>query len=112
VKRQLHFLDEFAGAVVKAIHFAALTEVPEATPIGGRMETRLICENRPSTGGAATFSHRTKELETAGLVEIVREGRFTSLILKRDVVRAYLGRLTRALHQTEKKGFESKEQRD
>jgi hypothetical protein len=39
VKRELHFFDEFAGAVIQAINFTALTEVPEATAIGGGMET-------------------------------------------------------------------------
>lgn len=43
----------------------------------------------------ATVSHHLRELENAGLVGVERDGKFNRISLRRDVLRAYVRRLSK-----------------
>jgi ArsR family transcriptional regulator, arsenate/arsenite/antimonite-responsive transcriptional repressor len=65
----------------------------------GDCEKALACETirQCMEISPATLSHHMKELEMTGLVRVVREGKFASYLLRREVLEAFFEHLRKDL---------------
>lgn len=61
----------------------------------GESEQALPCAEvlKAHPVSAATVSHHTRELERAGLIATLREGKYASFMLQREVLQAYARQL-------------------
>jgi ArsR family transcriptional regulator len=90
--------DRQFAAIAKALaeprRFDILSEIAAAS---GPLPCCALQE--ASKVSAATISHHIRGLETAGLIDIVRDGKFARLSFRRDMFDLYLQRLSETLRR-------------
>jgi|SRR5271154_2047623 ArsR family transcriptional regulator, arsenate/arsenite/antimonite-responsive transcriptional repressor len=86
-EEQIHLI---AKALADPRRYELLRQIGSCTD---PVQCSAIKDCHPVT--AATLSHHMKELETAGLVRVTREGKFASYLLRRDVLQAYTEQLAK-----------------
>ena len=62
--------------------------------IAGKKDCTCVELREASSISAATLSHHLKELESAGLITIEREGKFAFPTFEREVWKSYLAKLS------------------
>jgi ArsR family transcriptional regulator len=96
VGRASHLPDWQFAAIAKALadprRYGIMSEIASAS------DALPCCGLKAAeTVSAATISHHIRSLETAGLIEVVRDGKFARLSFRRDTFDAYLRQLSEAL---------------
>ena len=81
-----------AKALAEPRRYGILREVAASS---GPLPCRVLLE--AAKVSAPTISHHISELEAAGLIDIVREGKFALFGFRREVFEAYLRQLAESL---------------
>ncbi|HET9958753.1 MAG TPA: helix-turn-helix domain-containing protein [Polyangiaceae bacterium] len=81
-------VERITSALAEPRRFRILKELASRN---GEMSCAQIVDTHGVSN--ATISHHLKELETVELISIVREGKCNTIVLRRDVWKAYLARL-------------------
>jgi len=92
--KKVRLSDRQLGRIARALADPRRLQILEQLGKSGDTEQCTVIRERQSVT-AATMSHHMKELETAGLIRIVREGKFATLELDRAVWQAYLDHLAK-----------------
>ena len=82
-------MQRIASALAEPRRFKMLQQLSSQ---GNRMTCSAMVECHDVSN--ATISHHLKELENAELIELVREGKYVTLLLRRATWDAYLARLS------------------
>jgi ArsR family transcriptional regulator len=79
-------------AITKAVSDPRRYEILQI--IAGKKDCTCVELREQSPITPATLSHHLKELESAGLITITREGKFAFPCFRRDVWKTYLSKLS------------------